>query len=164
MYDVIVIGAGPAGSTAAMTLAKENYHVLLIEKCKMPRYKSCSGQLIKKTLELVSNYYGEDVPESVMCIPTENRGMIFTNDKGKTYRFEQPGHNVWRSSFDKWLSDKAKKQGADVRDSTVVISCEERDDTVVVTLKDKEIYTEQAKYVIDCEGGGRSHKKKTFGE
>lgn len=50
MYDVIIIGAGPTGSTAAKVLAENGYTVLLTEKFKLPRYKSCSGQLIKKLL------------------------------------------------------------------------------------------------------------------
>ena len=159
MYDIIIIGAGPTGSTAAKTLADNGYKVLLVEKFKMPRYKSCSGQLIKKTLDLVQTYYGEAVPDSVMCTPTENRGMIFTNDKGKTFRFEQDGLNVWRSSFDKWLADKAEQSGAEVRDCTSALSCEEHDGIVTVTLKGKHSYTEQAKYVIDCEGVVGSIKK-----
>lgn len=73
----------------------------------MPRYKSCSGQLIKKSLDLVQKYYGEPVPEFTMCAPEINKGMIFTDDKGQTFRFEQGGLNIWRSSFDKWLADKA---------------------------------------------------------
>lgn len=55
MFDVIVIGAGPAGSTASKILAEKGFHVLLAERLKMPRYKSCSGQLIKKSLDLVQN-------------------------------------------------------------------------------------------------------------
>ena len=87
MYDVIIIGAGPTGSTAAKILSENGYKVLLAEKFKMPRYKSCSGQLISKTINLVHTYFEETVPDYVMCTPTENRGMIFTNDKGKEFRF-----------------------------------------------------------------------------
>lgn len=47
MFDVIVIGAGPAGSTAAKILAESGFKVLLTEKFAIPRYKSCSGQLIR---------------------------------------------------------------------------------------------------------------------
>lgn len=153
IYDVIVVGAGPAGSTAAKTLADCGRKVLLVEKMKLPRYKSCSGQLIKKTLDLVDKYYGVPVPESVTCFPPENRGMIFTDDKGKEYRFEQPGLNVWRSSFDKWLTDRAVMSGAELRDQTMAISCTETDGTVTVALRcgDKE-YKEQAGYVIICDG------------
>lgn len=162
MFDVIVIGAGPAGSTTSKTLAEKGYKVLLVEKFKMPRYKSCSGQLIKKSMDLVQEYFGEAVPVSAMCIPTENRGMIFTDDKGESYRFEQPGLNVWRSSFDKWLADKAAQAGAEVRDCTSAISCEERDGIVTVTLKGENTYTEQAKYVINCEGVVGALKRKLF--
>lgn len=160
MYDVIVIGAGPAGSTAAKTLAENGYKVLLVERFKMPRYKSCSGQLIKKSLDLVQTYFGEAVPISAMCTPTENRGMIFTDDKGKSFRFEQPGLNVWRSSFDKWLADKAALAGVEVRDCTSALSCDEHDGLVTVSLKGEDNYTEQAKYVINCEGVTGTLKRK----
>lgn len=151
MYDVIIIGAGPAGSTAAKILAENGYKILLVEKFKMPRYKSCSGQLIQKSLDLVKSYFGEAVPPFTMCVPTENRGMIFTDNKGKSFCFQQDGLNVWRSSFDKWLADKAAQSGAEVRDNTAALSCEEQNGVVTVTLKAEQTYTEQAKYVIDCE-------------
>lgn len=160
MYDVIIIGAGPTGSTAAKVLAENGYKVLLAEKFKMPRYKSCSGQLIKKTLDLVEMYFGEAVPASTMCTPTENRGMVFTNDKGKEYRFEQPGLNVWRSSFDNWLATKAAECGADVKDETAVLSCSESDGLVTVTLRGEKSYTETAKYILDCEGVVGTLKRK----
>ncbi len=160
MYDVIIIGAGPSGSTAAKTLAEKGYKVLLTEKFKMPRYKSCSGQLIQKTLGLVQTYFGEAVPISAMCAPTENRGMILTDDKGKAFRFEQNGLNVWRSTFDKWLADRAAMFGAEVREHTAALSCKEQDGTVTVTLKDERTYTEQANYVIDCEGAVGALKRK----
>ena len=152
MYDVIVVGAGPAGCTASKVLAEKGYKVLLVEKFKMPRYKSCSGVLIRKSMELVKTYFGEDVPESAMCTPTDNRGMIFTNDKGKEYRFEQEGLNVWRSHFDGWLAKKAKESGAEVRDGVAALSCAERDGFVEVSLHGENNYMERARYVLDCEG------------
>lgn len=160
MYDVIVIGAGPAGSTAAKTLAARGYKVLLVEKFKMPRYKSCSGQIIKKSMDLVQAYFGEAVPVSTMCVPTENRGMVFTDNKGKSFRFEQDGRNVWRSTFDKWLADKAEQAGAEVRDNTAAISSEDHNGIVTITLKGEQTYTEQAKYVINCEGVVGTLKRK----
>lgn len=160
MYDVIVIGAGPAGSTAAKVLSEKGYKVLLVEKFKMPRYKSCSGILIKKTMDLVELYFGESTPKSVMCIPMDNRGMVFTDDKGREFCFEQEGVNVWRSSFDSWLATKAKENGTEIRDETVAALCEEKDDYVSVTLHGKDTYTENARYVLDCEGVVGTIKRK----
>ena len=152
MYDVIVVGAGPAGSTAAKVLAERGLHVLLVERHKLPRYKSCSGVLIQKSMDLVRRYYGQDVPLSATCTPAENRGMIFTDDKGREFRFEQGGLNVWRSSFDNWLTEQAAASGAEVRDNTSAVSCEEQPDLISVTLRGESSCTEQARYIIDCEG------------
>jgi len=158
--DVIIIGAGPAGSTAAKILAENGYKVLLAEKFRMPRYKSCSGQLIRRSIDLVMDYFGETVPEHTMCVPAKSKGMIFTNDKGRVFRFEQDGLNVWRSGFDKWLADMAADCGAEVRDNTAAIFCEEKNGIVSVTLKGESTYTEQARYVIDCEGAVGAVKRR----
>ena len=107
MYDAVVAGAGPAGAAAAKALCEAGRRVLLVERFRLPRYKSCSGILIKKSLGLVKQYFGEEVPSAVCCAPVENRGMIFTDDKGREYAFRQEGRNVWRSAFDGWLVAKA---------------------------------------------------------
>ena len=164
MYDVIIIGAGPAGNTAAKTLASNGFKVLLVEKFKLPRYKSCSGVLIKKSMDLVKLYFGESTPQFTMCAPTENKGMIFTTDKGKEYRFEQEGLNIWRSSFDNWLATKAAESGAEVRDGTSALGCKEQDGYVTVALHGEKTYTEDARYVLDCEGVIGSLKRKIFAE
>ncbi|MDE6594046.1 MAG: NAD(P)/FAD-dependent oxidoreductase [Oscillospiraceae bacterium] len=164
MYDVIVIGAGPAGCTAAKTLAERGCKVLLTEKFKMPRYKSCSGQLIKKSIELVKEHFGEEVPAAVMCEPREVGGMIFTNDRGEIYRFEQEGFNVWRSEFDKWLAGKAEQAGAEVREGVTAVGCEKGDGYEEVFFKGENRYSEKARYVIDCEGAARVIRRKLTGE
>ena len=163
MYDVVVVGAGPAGSTAAKILAERGMRVLLVERHKLPRYKSCSGVLIQKSIDLVQCYYGKEVPLSATCTPVENRGMIFTDDKGREFRFEQGGLNVWRSSFDNWLTEQAAAYGAEVRDSTSAVLSEEHDNCISVTLRGKSSCTEQARYVIDCEGVTGVLKRQLFG-
>lgn len=163
MYDVIVIGAGPTGCSAAKTLAEKGFRTLLVERCNLPRYKSCSGQLIHKTLNLVQAYFGEAVPASVTCAPAENRGMILTDTRGRSYRFEQSGLNVWRSEFDAWLAGKAAQAGAEVRQQTAALSCGQQEGSVSVALKGASAYTQRARYVIDCEGVTGSFKRKLLG-
>lgn len=150
IYDAIVVGAGPAGCTAAKILADNGARVVLAERHKLPRYKSCSGMLIRKTLELTEKYFGEQVPASVCCAPTENKGMIFTDDSGKEYRFEQEGLNVWRSSFDGWLAEKAVESGTELRDGCGVIGITDEGDCVKALLKNGETIT--ASCGLICEG------------
>jgi len=52
-YDVIVVGGGPGGSTAARYCAKAGLKTLLIEKERLPRYKPCGGCLSAKTVRLL---------------------------------------------------------------------------------------------------------------
>ena len=53
MYDVIVIGSGPAGASAARVLAQQNLNVLMLEKSRHPRYKPCGGGLTSKVMSLL---------------------------------------------------------------------------------------------------------------
>ncbi len=53
IYDVIIVGAGPAGSSAASHLAKQGVDVLLLDKCPFPREKTCGDGLSPRSLHLL---------------------------------------------------------------------------------------------------------------
>src|SRR5213592_3024919 len=53
MFDVAVVGAGPAGATAALTLARRGLSVALLERDALPRYKTCGGGLVGRALALL---------------------------------------------------------------------------------------------------------------
>src|SRR3989442_11385726 len=53
MFDVAVVGAGPAGATAALTLARHGLSVALLERGALPRYKTCGGGLVSRALALL---------------------------------------------------------------------------------------------------------------
>jgi geranylgeranyl reductase family protein len=157
MYDVIVVGAGPAGSMAAKKAADAGCKVLLVEKMQLPREKSCSGILIKKSINSVQKEFGK-IPHNLPC-KTKNKGIIITNEKNKQFKFESEGLNVWRSSFDQWLSSVAEESGVEVRQSTSAISCEEKEDHVVVKLQCNGTYYEKAKVLIACDGATSKIKR-----
>jgi flavin-dependent dehydrogenase len=162
LYDILVIGAGPTGSSAAKKLAESGYNVLIVEKSKLPRNKSCSGILIKKSIDLIELYFGESVPENIMCTPIESKGMVFINDYGEKYVFEQAGSNIWRDSFDYWLVQKALSKSAELRDETIVVNYLENNGFVSIKLKNKNKgeYSVKAKIVVDCSGAVCSLKRK----
>lgn len=51
-YDVIIVGGGPAGGTAAYELARRGVQVAVLEQERLPRYKVCAGGLTLKTVQL----------------------------------------------------------------------------------------------------------------
>ena len=53
LYDVIIVGAGPAGATLGYELARKGVDVLILEKERLPRYKPCAGGITIKTVKLL---------------------------------------------------------------------------------------------------------------
>ncbi len=53
MFDVAVVGSGPAGATTALILARRGLKVVLLDKERLPRYKTCGGGLVERGLELL---------------------------------------------------------------------------------------------------------------
>jgi len=62
-YDVIIVGSGPAGTSAANELVKNGYKVLVIEEKKLPRYKMCSGLIMDRSQDLVLEKFGPLPPD-----------------------------------------------------------------------------------------------------
>ena len=52
-FDVAIVGCGPAGSSAALQLAKYGLKVAILEKSSMPRYKPCGGGIVYKALRYI---------------------------------------------------------------------------------------------------------------
>src|SRR5574340_527104 len=110
MHDAIVVGLGPAGSTAAYTLASRGLKVIAFDKEKFPRYKSCGGCIstkIERTLDFdISGVFEDTV-----------YGATFTYKSGRSTDIisDRPvGHNVMRDRFDALLVSRAKEAGASI--------------------------------------------------
>ena len=118
-FDVIVIGAGPAGSTASYLLAKEGLNVLQVERGTTPGSKNVSGGLI------YSKPIGDIFPQFWASAPVEraitNHQIVMLGKNASValdYRNElaaQPPYNafsVLRARFDPWMAKQAEDAGA----------------------------------------------------
>jgi geranylgeranyl reductase family protein len=115
-YDVIIVGAGPAGSTLAYELVTKGIGVLLLEKEKLPRYKCCAGGVTSKATRLL-NFDISEVVEDVI------HEINFTFNLGSPYRGQhsQPlMHTVTRDAFDHFLVKRAQQLGAALMDGQSV--------------------------------------------
>lgn len=118
-FDVIVVGAGVAGSTAAYQLAKAGLEVVLIERGPYPGSKNLSGGVLYgRILESLFPNYWEEAPvertinNQVLTFLTEDAHF---NIDFKTQKFNQAPYNaftVLRARFDRWLAGKAEEAGA----------------------------------------------------
>ena len=76
-YDVIIIGAGPAGAFLAYKLKNKGISVLLLEKEIFPRYKSCAGGLTKKAYDIL---YAENINIERIVDELKAKGVKFTTE------------------------------------------------------------------------------------
>jgi geranylgeranyl reductase family protein len=116
-FDVIIIGSGPAGASAAIELAKNNVKVLVIEKQPLPRYKTCGGGVIFKIKDYI-DFNLNEISE-LNCFTAEINDFK-SNLKFLTARESPIVQMVMRKDFDFYLITKAQKNGAQIIDSLEV--------------------------------------------
>jgi geranylgeranyl reductase family protein len=115
-FDVLVVGAGPAGSTAAYRLAREGASVLLTDRARFPRDKPCGGGLTMRAARLLPFPVDPVVEDRVTVI---RFGLDFGS------RFERRTVEplvlmTQRKGLDAYLAEQAASAGADFRDGTKV--------------------------------------------
>lgn len=146
-FDVIIVGAGPAGSACARLLAQTGLRVLLLEKSRFPREKSCGGLLSGKTLASI------DAPLPPRLILGKVNGMRMVSEDGKLQAESShlPGRAVLvdRSRFDWWMVERACQAGAAYRDASEVIRVANGPEKATVYLAGGALV---AKWVVGADG------------
>ncbi len=125
--DVLVVGAGPAGSTAARYAAEAGLDVLLIDKRKEVGLPVCCGEFNASTAVLAEALPGalgfDDLfPIDPSVVRREIRGAVAVSPKGREYEFDLPGYTLDRDALDRNLADAAVRAGAVLALETTFLS------------------------------------------
>jgi geranylgeranyl reductase family protein len=121
LYDLTVVGGGPAGATCARLAAKAGLDVVLLDKAHHPRVKPCGGALGPQAIQEI------DIDISGTIEKTFNTAMVYT-PSGDSVRLTSEGligHIVTRSEFDEYLLQKAEDAGVEVIQGVEVVGLEQ---------------------------------------
>jgi flavin-dependent dehydrogenase len=161
-YDVVVIGGGPAGSTAAAVLAEKGRRVAVIEREKFPRYHIGESMIpycyfTLERLGLVEKMQASHFPKKFSVQFVGGRGKMSTPFYF-TQHMDHPAAQSWqvvRSEFDQMMLDNAREKGADVFEETTVKDLIQEDGAVRgvrATTKDGSPQEFRAPITIDASG------------
>lgn len=120
MFDLIVIGGGPAGSAAAITAARNGTSVLLLERGKFPRHKVCGEFVSAESLELLGDLLGSQgtsVLEGAIRIESTR---VFVDGRVLRTKIDPPAASIARIDLDADLWSAAKQNGVEARDQVTV--------------------------------------------
>ncbi|GAA3754254.1 electron transfer flavoprotein-quinone oxidoreductase [Spinactinospora alkalitolerans] len=159
-FDVVVVGAGPAGSAAAITAARSGASVLLVERGPFPGAKNMYGGVIHGRVldDLVPDWW-ERAP--VQRWVARRSTMVMTGSQSlsveyRTDAWSQPPYNgatAYRSEFDSWFAGEAERAGARLVCSTTVTGLlRAPDGTVRGVLTDRDGGEVEAGVVVACDG------------
>ena len=158
--DAVVVGAGPAGSSAALVLARAGKNVVLLERGPFPGAKNMYGGVVYGRIldELIPTWY-EEAP--IQRWVTRRSTMVIADERALTVdvraqgwgRAPYNGATAYRPDFDSWLADKAVDAGAMLVTSTTATGLLRDERGAIVGVRtDRPDGDLRAPIVIACDG------------
>ncbi len=153
-YDVIVAGAGPAGSSAARSLAEKGVRVALLERAKIPRYKACGAAIVGRAMRIMPTNVRQAVERE--CFTAElnmlDAGLQFIVTREEPLVFMS-----MRDKLDGLLSCNAVNAGAELLEECNALNVTSEDGAVRVVTNRGSL---SASFVIAADGAAGSLAKK----
>jgi len=160
-YDVVIVGSGPAGASAARTLTGRDVKTLIVEREQLPRYKMCSGILFPSAIKLISEDFGE-IPAGALCKPLRIKGNRVSTtldspileapfrvfDEGAD--LPEDGYNARRPELDHWLCSRSD---ASILDRCTFQTLREHDGELIVGVQHEGRKIEiRTQYLVGADG------------
>ncbi|HEU0153713.1 MAG TPA: NAD(P)/FAD-dependent oxidoreductase [Arenimonas sp.] len=160
--EILIIGAGPAGSVAAGLLRQQGREVLMLEKEQFPRF-SIGESLLPQSMEYIE---AAGMLRAVVeaGFQYKNGAAFACGDRRTQFDFRQKFSQGWgttyqvqRADFDKVLADEAARMGATVRYRHEVLAVDVDGERPCVTVRspEGETYQVQARFLLDASGFAR---------
>lgn len=150
--DILILGGGPSGLSTALHLQQLApllaRRMLVLEKARYPRPKLCAGGLVADA-EIILQRLGLDVSE----VPHVDALAAHLDFAGRGLRVRLPNayaiRIIRRDEFDRWLAEKARSRGIEIREGITVRNVQPREDCVLVETN---IGTLRAQIVVGADG------------
>lgn len=153
-FDVIVLGAGPAGSTATIALRKSGLRTAVLEKESFPRDKICGdavSSVVKRVLRQIDPQLEDRLAQFDEKIYIEKAKLYSPRFQSLEIAFSKKGHCIKREVFDNWLFEIAKEnEYAEIFQQIKVSTVSVHTDYTEVLLADGRVF--RAKVLLGCDG------------
>jgi len=152
--DVVVVGAGPAGTAAAITAAEHGLSVVCVDKADFPRDKTCGDGLTANALRLLERL-GVSAADLDAAGPVFLRETVLVSPGGRQVVLPMPTDGahaavVTRRALDATLVGVARRRGVDVREGWAIEQLRPNADAIRLTFADGNVL--EASHVIAADG------------
>lgn len=154
IYDIAIIGAGPAGCSAALTLQNANCSVALFEKDEFPRSKTCGDGLCDRSinaLKSLSQDYYQEFKKTLPFVEIASTTLFYKN-RPYQINFKDFGYTCKRFYFDNFLFSLVKRdcKNVEIHQKTTIQSIKKENDVMLLSAQDGREFL--AHMIIICNG------------